>query len=144
MKTAKSAVLHFTLRDDGIIRADSQPGIEPTPALLEEAEARCRLVRSDVRRPALWNITDLTRPQPQVGLGFIETAPKNLAAIAILGTSDQIARLGVFPALMNDLLLPVAMFDGEPEAIAWLSRYLWRVRPTLVGDPHVHALWVDW
>ncbi len=124
MSTVASTVLHFTLRSDGIIFADSQAGVEPTSALLQEAEEACHQVRGDVRRPALWNIQQLTRPKPEAWLGFIQNAPKNLTAVAVVGDTEQVRLLGAFPSLINDLLLPLRMFDDEAEAVEWLRRYV--------------------
>lgn len=124
MRTAKSQVIHFTLTDEGIVLAESQPHVEPTAELLVEAEDACRLVRGEVKRPALWDIRHLVRPKPEAWLGFIQNAPNNLTAVAVLGNADQMSLLGAFPRLINDLLLPLAMFEDIEEARRWLKRYL--------------------
>lgn len=124
METAVSSVLHFTLRDDGIVLAESQPGVEPTEELLQEAEAACRRLRQDVRRPALWDIRRLVKPKPDAWMGFINGAPNNLTAIAVLGEPHHIELLGSFPGLIHSLLLPFQMFTDEASAVEWLSDYV--------------------
>ena len=124
METAASTVLHFTLRDDGIVWAESQPGVEPTEELLQEAEAACRSLRREERRPALWDIRLLTKPKPGAWMGFIEGAPNNLTAIAVLGDQVHIDLLGSFPELINSLLLPLQLFTDEASALKWLLEYV--------------------
>lgn len=124
MDTAKSAVMHFSLADDGIVLAESQPDVQPTAKLLMEAEEACRRVRGDVKRPALWDIRQLAKPKPEAWVGFIQNAPNNLTAIAIVGNADQMNLLGAFPRLMNELLLPIGMFEESDAARRWLARYV--------------------
>ena len=124
MKTAFSTVLHFTMRDDGIVWAESQPGIEPTEQLLQEAEAACRILRRDKMAPALWDIRRLTKPKPDAWLGFIKGAPDNLTAVAVLGDPDHIELLGSFPAIINKLQLPFRLFTDETSALEWLLDFV--------------------
>lgn len=124
MKTAKSAVMHFTLRDDGIVWVESQPGIEPTAQLLDEAEAACRTIRGGVKRPALWSIRDLTKPKPEAWVKFIQNAPNNLTAIGVVGYPEQLEILGAFPDRMNTMLLPFRLFDDEGPALEWLAGFV--------------------
>ena len=124
MTTAKSTVMHFTLRDDGIVWAESQPGIEPTAALLDEAEEACRIVRGGKKRPALWSVRDLTKPRPEAWVNFIQNAPNNLTAIAVVGTTEQVAMLGAFPDRMNTMLLPFRLFDDDVPALEWLMGFV--------------------
>ena len=124
MKTAKSDVMHFTLRDDGIVWVESQPGIEPTAQLLDEAEAACRTIRGGIKRPALWSIRDLRKPKPEAWVKFIQNAPSNLTAIAVVGHPDQLEILGAFPDRMNTMLLPFRLFDDEVPAVEWLTGFV--------------------
>lgn len=124
MKTAKSDVMHFTLREDGIVWVESQPGIEPTAQLLDDAEAACRTIRGGIKRPALWSVRDLTKPKPEAWVKFIQNAPNNLTAIAVVGHSDQLAILGAFPDRMNTMLLPFRLFDDVVPALEWLTGFV--------------------
>ena len=124
METALSTVLHFTMRDDGIVWAESQPGIEPTEQLLQEAEAACRILRRDKMAPALWDIRRLAKPKPDAWMGFIKGAPDNLSAVAVLGEPDHIQLLGSFPALIDSPQLPFRLFTDETPALEWLLGFV--------------------
>ena len=123
METAKSEIIHFTLRPDGIVLAESQPDVEPNAERLNEAEEACRVVRGNVRRPALWDIRRLARPKPEAWMLFVEGAPKNLNAIAVLGGEEHMQLLGSFPEVINSLLFPLRPFTDESDAIDWLRGF---------------------
>ena len=123
MGTATSAIIHFTLRPDGIVLAESQPGVAPNAERLKEAEEACRLVRGDMRRPALWDIRRLVRPDPSAWVLFVEGAPKNLTAIAVLGSEEHMQLLGSFPEVINTLLFPFQPFTDESDALEWLAEF---------------------
>ena len=124
MEIATSTVMNFTLRDDGIIWAESQPGIEPTEMLLEEAESACRRLRRTTRRAAIWDIRRLERPKPDAWVRFIEGAPNNLLAIAVVGEPEHIKLLGSFPGLIDSLLIPFRLFTDEASALEWLRQFV--------------------
>lgn len=123
MGIAKSAIIHFTLRPDGIVLAVSQPDVEPNEERLKEAEEACRLVRGNVRRPGLWDIRRLEKPKPEAWMAFLQGAPQNLTAIGVLGGEEHLELLGSFPEVINSLLFPFRPFTDEALAIEWLSGY---------------------
>ncbi len=121
MGTADSTLMHFVMGDDGVVRATSKPGVEPTIDLLREAEAACRLVRGEKRRPAVWDVRQMVKPNPTAWISFMETAPNNLLAIAIVGDPLHIELLGSIPEIMGRLLLPVRLFTNDAEALEWAA-----------------------
>ena len=123
METAISKILHFTMGDDGIVWAESQPGVEPNAELIQEAELACRRLRKEKRRPAIWDIRHLAKPRPDAWVRFLEGAPNNLVAVAVVGHPEQVQLLGSFPGLIDSLLLPLRLFTDEASALEWLSEY---------------------
>lgn len=123
MESVSTPAMNFSMGEDGIIRAGSRPGVEATPELMLEAEAACRVLRKGVRRPAIWDIAGADAPQPKAWIQFLERAPDNLLAIAIVGTPEQLALLGSFPGMMGRFLLPVKVFTHPAEAEEWVKEY---------------------
>lgn len=124
MNEASSTIMVFRMGDDGIVRATSLPGIQPTAELLAEAEDACRIVRGGRRRPAVWDIRDLVKPNPMAWMAFMENAPNNLLAIAILGDTQHIEVLGSIPQVIGRFLLPIAVFTDEIEAVEWAAGFI--------------------
>lgn len=57
-------------------------------------------------------------------MSFLEGAPKNLTAVAVVGDPEQVQLLGSFPGLIDSLLLRLQLFTDEASALEWLSEYV--------------------
>lgn len=123
MKTAESAIAHYTLRDDGIVVArDLNAEVRRTTAAVDQTMNVLMRLIDGKPRPVLW-LLGLEKSSAEGWMALIRRAPEVTKALAIVVNERTQPVLGAFPESMDALLFPVQVFEAESAALEWLGTF---------------------
>ncbi|MDJ0954150.1 MAG: hypothetical protein QNJ81_10765 [Acidimicrobiia bacterium] len=125
MKTLRTAITEYTIRDDGIvIGRDINPETERTTQLVSDSFDRVRELTQGRRAPGLWDARSIPNFPLSVWTVFVDRIDKVVVALAILVGESGERAMGAFSEVLSSLLIPVRLFDDEAAAIEWLQQFL--------------------
>ena len=120
-----TAITEYTIRDDGIVVGrDINPETPRTAETIAESSDRLADVAQGKLLPGLWDARAVPDFPLSVWQVFVDRIDKAAVALAILVDADMEQAFGVFPAVMDSMLIPVRLFVDEGQAIDWLRQFV--------------------
>jgi hypothetical protein len=125
MRTFRSAITEYTVRDDGIwVGREINLDVPRTPEIVGASLDRLREETGGQRVPGMWDARHVPEFSPAVWTAFLARIEDVVVALAILTAPGVVESLGAFPAAIDSLILPVRLFESEDEAVAWLQAFV--------------------
>jgi hypothetical protein len=124
VETVVVNLVRFTLRDDGILEIEPQPGVMTTAESVPDQIAAVLRMIKGTPRPVLWKPHG--RPFTDIGAWhqWMDVATSVAIAMGIMHDEESDGPLPPFAAAADSLLFPVETFVDEAEAVRWLCSFI--------------------
>ena len=124
MKSIGTDTVTFTLRDDGIVIGRAiNPGVQRNDMNVAEALDRLEGLAQGQSLAGLWDPRAVSHFPPEAWRTLVTRLDRTLVALAILVDESTERAVTGFASAIDALLIPVAIFRQEDEAIAWLTQF---------------------
>jgi hypothetical protein len=119
----RTSAARIWLDDEGILNVVSL-GVESTEESVRDLLAAKRELLGDQRAALLFDAREWPGGSPSSWAQFISMLESNCLAGAVIANRLSTERMGVFPQVFDDLLMPFRVFDAEEPAREFLRQHL--------------------
>lgn len=122
MEARTTTTARIWLDGEGIVHYVAT-GTPSTKETVGESLAVVREITGGRRTPILFDSRSWPSGDPASWVHFINTIESFCSAAGVVVDGQSVARLGAFPARIDDLIIPFQVFYSEEEALAFLRSH---------------------